>query len=104
LKFLQFFLSPESQSAVAEVGLIPAINGSPVNLAANQVVISDQLITQAMRALTDGVTYPVMPEMGIYSSQLDISLKSIFDDGVPAQQALQSAEEAINAALSTPTP
>lgn len=104
LKFLQFFLSPEAQSSIAEVGLIPAINGSPVNLAANQVVISDPLISQAMRALTDGVTYPVTPEMGIYSSQLDISLKSVFDDGVPAQQALQSAEEAINAALVTPAP
>ena len=104
LKFLQYFLSPESQSAVAEVGLIPAINGSPVNLAANQVVISDPLISQAMRALVDGVTYPTRAEMVVYSSQLDIALRSIFEDGVPAQQALQSADEAINAALSTPTP
>jgi len=68
------------------------------------VVISDPLISQAMRALVDGVTYPTRAEMVVYSSQLDIALRSIFEDGVPAQQALQSADEAINAALSTPTP
>ena len=107
MKFLQFFLSPESQAAVAQVGLIPAINGSPVNLAASQVEVDDPLIAQAMRALVDGVTYPVVPEMSVYTSQMDIALKSIFDGGVAPESALKRAEEAIQVALEkkgTPTP
>jgi arabinogalactan oligomer/maltooligosaccharide transport system substrate-binding protein len=104
LKFLQFFLSPQSQAAVAEVGLIPALSGSPVNLAASQVQITDRLTAQSMLALVDGTTYPVIPEMNIYSSQLDIALKSIFESGVPPQVALQRAEEAILAGSATPAP
>jgi len=104
LKFLQFFLSPQSQAAVAEVGLIPALSGSPVNLAASQVQITDRLTAQSMLALVDGTTYPVIPEMNAYSSQLDIALKSIFENGVPPQVALQRAEEAILAGSATPTP
>jgi maltose-binding protein MalE len=104
LKFIQFFLTPDSQSAVAEVGLIPAINGSPVVLAANQIRINDRLISQAMLALSDGVTYPVIPEMRLYSSQLDIALKSIFVDGVPAELALQEAQQAIIDAAATQQP
>jgi maltose-binding protein MalE len=104
LKFLQFFLSPESQGAIAEVGLIPALNGSPVSLAANQIRVQDPLISQAMLALVDGVTYPVDPEMKIYSSQMDIALKSIFDGGVLPEQALSDAREAILQSLVTPTP
>jgi arabinogalactan oligomer/maltooligosaccharide transport system substrate-binding protein len=104
LKFLLYFLTPESQAAVAQVGLIPAINGSPVNLAANQLRIEDALLAQAMRALADGITYPVLPVMSAYTSQMDIALNSIFDDGIPAEQALQRADEVIRAALVTPTP
>ena len=103
LKFLQFFLSPPSQAAIAEVGLIPAISGSPVNLAASQVQISDPLISQAMLALVDGTTYPVVPEISIYSSQMDIALKSVFDDGVPPKDALDRAQQSILEALKTPT-
>ena len=104
LKFLQFFLSPQSQAAVAEVGLIPALSGSPVNLAASQVQITDRLTAQSMLALVDGATYPVIPEINTYSSQLDIALKSIFESGMPPQEALQRAEEAILAGSATPTP
>jgi maltose-binding protein MalE len=104
LKFLQFFLLPESQAAVAEVGLIPALSGSPVNLAASQVQISDRLIAQSMLALVDGATYPVIPEMATYSSQLDIALKSIFEGGIPPNVALQRAEEAILSDSATPAP
>ncbi len=104
LKFLQFFLSPQSQAAVAEVGLIPALSGSPVNLAGSQVQITDRLTAQSMLALVDGATYPVVPEVNAYSSQLDIALKSIFEGGVPPEVALQRAEEAILAGSATPTP
>lgn len=104
LKFLQFFLLPQSQAAVAEVGLIPALSGSPVNLAASQVQIADPLTAQSMLAMVDGATYPIVPEMKVYSSQLDIALKSIFEGGVPPGVALQRAEEAIIAGQPTPTP
>jgi hypothetical protein len=42
--------------------------------------------------------------MSAYTSQMDIALNSIFDDGIPAEQALQRADEVIRAALVTPTP
>jgi hypothetical protein len=57
-----------------------------------------------MLALVDGATYPVIPEMATYSSQLDIALKSIFEGGVPPNVALQRAEEAILAGSATPAP
>jgi arabinogalactan oligomer/maltooligosaccharide transport system substrate-binding protein len=104
LKFLQYFLSPESQAFVAQVGLIPAINGSPVNLAASQVKVDDPLIAQAMLALVDGITFPVVPEMSAYTSQMDIALKSVFEGGVAPEEALKRAEEAILTALATPEP
>jgi maltose-binding protein MalE len=104
LKFLLFLLTPESQTAIADVGLIPAINGSPVNLAASRVRVNDPHIAQAMRALADGSTYPILPAMSIYSSQLDIALGSIFTDSLPAEEALRRADEAIRAALVTPNP
>jgi len=104
LRFLQFFVSPESQAAVIETGLIPAINGSPVSLATNQIRVKDPLIAQAMLALTDGVAYPVGPLANIYTSQMDIALRSVFERGVSPEEALLRADEAIRAALITPTP
>ena len=89
---------------MAEVGLIPALSGSPVNLAASQVQITDRLMSQSMLALVDGTTYPVIPEINAYSSQLDIALKSIFESGVPPQVALQRAQEAILSSAATPAP
>ncbi len=106
--FLKFFLAPESQAMLAEVGLVPALSGSPLVWASQKVRIDDPLIAQAMLALMDGTAYPTSPLMGIYSSQMDIALKSIFEGGVPAEQALQTAQNEILAALSaenvTPTP
>jgi arabinogalactan oligomer/maltooligosaccharide transport system substrate-binding protein len=104
LRFLQYFLSSESQAAVVATGLIPAINGSPVSLAANQIRVKDPLIAQAMLALTGGVANPVGPLASIYASQMDIALRSVFERSVPPEEALLHADEAIRAALVTPTP
>jgi ABC-type glycerol-3-phosphate transport system substrate-binding protein len=106
MKFLQFFFSPDAQAGIAQVGLIPAINGSPVNLAMSQVKVDDPLIAQAMRALADGVSYPVDPVMSVYASQMDIALRSVFDGGVTPEEALKRAEEGIQVGLEkgTPTP
>lgn len=107
-KFVEFMLSPESQSEVAEVGLIPAINGSPANLAAGKMNVTDRLIRQAMLALVDGTTYPVIPEMSAYITPMDIALKSVFNEGLDPAEALRIAEGTIRMTLaalrSTPTP
>lgn len=107
-KFTEFFMSPDSQSELAEVGLIPAASGSPVNIAAGKINITDPLIQQAMIALVEGTNYPLLPEMSIYSMHLDIALKSVFEDGTPPSEALKTASEAIKEAVlslhATPTP
>jgi len=93
-KFIEYFLSSEAQSSLAEVGRIPAVS---------QIQLSDsdtsQLITQAMAALAGGTAYPILPEMTIYTMNIDIALRAIFEEGVPPTQALQTAEEAILTAI-----
>lgn len=109
-KFIEFLMSPEAQSDLADVGLIPAISGSPVNPVAGQVVISDSLIAQAMRALVDAVPYPNLPTMSLYTSSLDIALRSVFEQAANPSEALQGAETAVREALAafeataTPSP
>ena len=108
--FAEFLLSPESQNALAEVGYIPAINASPVNPAYTKLDIPDSLVFQAMQAMVDGAAYPINPELSLYTSPMDIALKSVFYEGVAPSQALQTAFDAISEAVSnahatsTPTP
>jgi hypothetical protein len=60
--------------------------------------------------MTHGVAYPVTPEINTYNTNLDISLRSYFEHSAPADQALQSAQDAIlsdlaqNQASATPVP
>ncbi|MGD9092637.1 MAG: extracellular solute-binding protein [Anaerolineales bacterium] len=107
-KFVEFMLSPESQTELAEVGLIPSINGSPTNLVVGKMNVTDRLIRQAMLALVDGTTYPVIPEMSAYIAPMDIALKSVFFEGANPSEALKTAEGTIRMTLaalrSTPTP
>ena len=79
-----------AQTELAEVGLIPSINGSPVNLAAGKMDVTDRLIRQAMLALVDGTTYPVVPEMAAYIAPMDIALKSVFNEGMDPAEAQQT--------------
>jgi maltose-binding protein MalE len=83
------------------VGRIPA--ASSASLAAP---VQGSLLAEAMAALAGGTTYPIVPEMSLYNINMDIALKSIFEEGVPPEQALETAEEAILAGLgqATPTP
>jgi maltose-binding protein MalE len=103
--FINYFMKPESQAALLDVGSIPAV----VNLPRDSQ-FSDPLISQAMRALAGGSPYPIQPEISFYTAPLDIALRSVFDAGVAPQEALQKAADAINTALaasratSTPTP
>ncbi|MCK4901589.1 MAG: extracellular solute-binding protein [Anaerolineales bacterium] len=98
-KFVEFFMSPGAQSEIAEVGLIPAISGSPVNVATGKVNIPDPIIKQAMIALIDGKAYPLSPEVSLYRDHIDRVLKMVFEAGESPTAALRSASEAIKEAL-----
>jgi arabinogalactan oligomer/maltooligosaccharide transport system substrate-binding protein len=104
-RFIEYFLSPEAQAYLADVGLIPAASGVTLT-----DPINGPLITQAMIALATGVTYPVTPEMAIYNIQMDIALRAYFEGALSAEQALQTAQQAILDSLGqmqaegTPTP
>jgi maltose-binding protein MalE len=108
LDFIDHFLSPESQTQLTDIGLIPT--SSEVQIVN---VTTGHLYNQAIAALAGGVTYPVKPEMEIYATQMEIALKSFYD-GTPAEDVLQAAESTINELLSqfqvtstpemTPTP
>jgi ABC-type glycerol-3-phosphate transport system substrate-binding protein len=101
--FIDHLLSPEAQAHLAEVGRIPAASGVAIS-----DPISGPLIAQAMAALAGGATYPPVPQMTYYNLNLDIALRSIFEEGVSPEQALADAEQAIRADLEanfpTPTP
>jgi maltose-binding protein MalE len=63
------------------------------------VAVDDPIISQAMKAMAGGTTYPVRPEMAAYTAPLDGAIKAIFSDGVAPSDALQSASEAVRSAL-----
>jgi arabinogalactan oligomer/maltooligosaccharide transport system substrate-binding protein len=101
--FIDYFMKPESQSALLDGGAIPAVKALPKDSQFN-----DPLISKAMTALAGGSPYPIQPEFALYTAPLDIALRSVFDGGVVAQEALQKAADEINSALTasraTPTP
>ena len=99
LLFMEYFVSPEAQTVLAESGRIPAASGITLS-----DPIKGPLIMQAMTALAGGIPYPTHPTMLVYTTQMDLALRSHFDEGVPAQQALQSAYDAIYAQLSLSQP
>jgi len=104
LEFISYFLSPDAQIHLTEIGRIPA--SSDVQIVD---ITTGHLINGAIAALGGGTTYPVTPLMDLYAVQLDVALKSYFD-GTPAEEALQAAEDTIQRqvdqaqALNTPEP
>lgn len=103
--FLQELLTPPAQSDLAAAGSIPAVSGAPAVGAAAALQVDDDLIEQAMRALVDGVAYPIAPEFLDYPAALDAALRSIFEAGAAPDQALNQAAESIRTALmNTATP
>lgn len=109
-RFVEFLLSSEAQSEIAGVDLIPAISGSPVNVASGEINIPNPIIKQAMVALIDGSAYPLSPHVSIYRDHLDRVLRLVYEAGESPSVALQAASEAIQVALNdaggtqTPTP
>lgn len=93
--FIQYLISQSAQSILATSGKIPVASGFP---------ISDPLIAQAAAALAGGTAYPITPEIDNYSVNLDIALKSIFNDKIPPAVALQTAQQSILSALSGAQP
>jgi len=89
-KFMEFFLSPEAQAILTEVGHIPAVAGVEVN---------DPLMAQAATAFEGGAAFPVIPEMGAYWESMDNALKSVFDEGTDPVEALQTAYDNITAKI-----
>lgn len=106
--FMQSFYSVEAQLTLADVGLIPAINISAVQSAPGSPVVGDPFIAQAMTALNDGAAYPIVPEMNVYITQMDVALQSYLTQGVNSKIALQRAYDSLQSILSTrllsPTP
>lgn len=94
--FMEHLLSAPSQARMGETGLLPVVD----------VSLDDRLAGQALTALAGGVAYPIDPKFQAYLLPLDQALRSVFESGVPADQALLTAEEAVRTALagSTSTP
>ena len=99
LRFIEYLLSPEAQTLIADANRIPA---------ARTVSPTDpdfgSLILQAISAMAHGAPYPVVPEMNTYGTNLDISLRSFFDRNASPEQALQGAQDAIQAVLAQNQP
>ncbi len=99
VKFMQFFISPEAQSRLTDIGEIPANR---------QVFVSDKetqaLINQVISALNGGSAYPVETEMDAFSLNLDLALRAFFDENMTAEQVLQSAQDSILAELEKANP
>ncbi|MBC8264913.1 MAG: extracellular solute-binding protein [Anaerolineales bacterium] len=89
-KFMEFFLSPQAQAMLADIGHIPAAAG---------VEVADPLLLQATEAFAGGAAFPVIPEMGAYWGPMDTALKSVFDEGADPADVLQQAFETITAAI-----
>jgi maltose-binding protein MalE len=89
-EFIKYFLSTDAQQTLASIGQIPVLKGVPVD---------DPIISQTMKAMEGGTTYPVRPEMSAYTAPLDGAIKAIFSDGATATDALQNAADAVRSAL-----
>jgi len=89
LKFMEYFLSPMAQLRLTQIDHIPA---------ASAVNATDPVMLQAIAALAGGTTYPSLPQMAAYATQMDVALKSVFEGGADPASALESAARAIRAA------
>jgi maltose-binding protein MalE len=93
-KFLEFFLSPDSQVELLNVGSIPAL--APANI---PPINTDPLVAEAAESLADGVPYPIDPAFSVYPGSLDTALQSVLEQSSPPSTALQTASDSISAAL-----
>ena len=99
--FVESLYTADVQNALAATGLIPAIRASVALAPGSGISINDELTEQAMIALEDGVTYPVVAEMVYYPPQMNIALQSVFFDNVEPVIAMQTAADAIAESVSS---
>ena len=95
--FFQWLLTPDSQRALSDVNLVPAISSAPEVGAIDK--IGNPFAAQSMIALENGATYPIIPEMAVYNTYLDIALQTVIFQAADPLTALQAAYDAIQAAL-----
>jgi maltose-binding protein MalE len=83
---IEHLVGKEAQIKLSEFGQIPAVLDAQV---------TDPHIQQAMFSLSQGVPYPVNPEIEFYWEPLNAAVKSVFEDGVDPVVALQVAYDQI---------
>lgn len=92
--FLEYFVNQESQAHLVEVDLIPA----RLYLDMPRTRLS-RVIAQAMNALAGGTAYPVTASIDAYELFMDPAIQAYLKQGLPADQALTRASQAILADL-----
>jgi maltose-binding protein MalE len=90
--FMAFMLSPEAQGIIAGIdpGFLPVTEG--VDFTGTQRL-------QAVTAMSTGVPFPVIPEMGAYWGPMGTAIQSVLVDGADPAEALQAAFDAVTAAV-----
>ncbi len=97
--FMQYFVAPEAQTALAQGAHLPTNMGVK---ATNPAL--GELINQAIAALANGQPYPTSPNMPVYSQNLDTALRAILENDANPETALLEAADAIRSVLQQPTP
>jgi maltose-binding protein MalE len=97
LQFMEFMLSQTSQTNLLNtVKHLPAING---------VSVTDPVLVAAQNVLANSQPVPLDAELGFYWCNMDIALKSVFDNGADPSTALSTASTDIsNSIAGNPPP
>jgi ABC-type glycerol-3-phosphate transport system substrate-binding protein len=81
-RLMTYFVSPEVQTLLAEVGFIPAVTHAQPR---------DTLVQQAQTALAGGAAYPICPDREAYGDALAAMLYAVFAQNADPATALQQA-------------
>ncbi len=94
VEFIRFMVMPEAQSLLADSVTIPS-----ATVFKGTDPIYGPLVAQVSEALAGGAAYPLEPEFTTYSLIFDQQLRAYFEQDLPPEQVLQSAQDAILAEL-----
>jgi arabinogalactan oligomer / maltooligosaccharide transport system substrate-binding protein len=95
LLFMAFMLTPEVQSLLSQVGIIPVISDASVD---------DQLIQQMVIAFERATSFPTIRQAGAYWDPLEAAMLRVFSSSASPAQALRDAEVEIREALQSLSP
>lgn len=90
LRFVEYLLSPESQARLMAVGHIPAVDDVPID---------DPLFRQARAVLLAGTLLSPLPEWSAYWGPMDTALRSVFEQQMSPESALEAAYATIKRAV-----